>query len=103
MISDAQPDEHDIDEVDDASQEEAEIVLGTLGSQHVAIQESGGDYDCDGPAQTECEPGEQGHECHYDAQDAKCCRLVKPDGNDAFAHQTVIVYITDVIDEEHTH
>ena len=30
--SDTQPDEHDIDEVDEACLQEAEIVLGTMGS-----------------------------------------------------------------------
>ena len=68
MILRAHPDEYDIDEIDDASLQEAEIVLGATGSQDIAIQQSGGDDDGYGPAQSECEPSEQGHEHNDDAK-----------------------------------
>ena len=67
MILRAHPDEYDIDEIDDASLQEAEIVLEATGSQDIAIQQSGGDDDRNA-AQSECEPGEQGHEHNDDAK-----------------------------------
>ncbi len=102
MILRAHPDEYDIDEIDDASLQEAEIVLGATGSQDIAIQQSGGDDDRNA-AQSECEPGEQGHEHNDDTQEAECRWLPHPDRQGALAYQTVIVDVAYVVDKEHTH
>ena len=103
MILRAHPDEYDIDEIDDASLQEAEIVLGATGSQDIAIQQSGGDDDRNDPAQSECEPGEQGHEHNDNTQEAECRWLPHPDRQGALAYQTVIVDVAYVVDKEHTH